>query len=122
MSEQGGKLLRLADHPLFRTPTKDPELIEIGSGEYITREELEELQMPEDPSLEDPDWWKAEGIPLAACKDCRYAADSRLQVFRLLGRETTIHDLRCDLKADGRCDRLNPNGDCSDFTVEITYG
>ncbi len=121
MSEQGGKLFRLADHPRFRTSVQDPELIEVEPGAYLTRAELEELEIPEVPDPERDIDWENEGIPLTPCEGCKYAVDLRSIAMKLIFGAPELSDLKCNIKGLGRCDQLNPEGSCDDFDVDITY-
>lgn len=120
MSEQGGKLFRLADHPRFRTSVQDPELIEVAPGAYLTRAEIEELEILELPDLERDIDWENEGIPLTPCQDCKYSVDRRSRVMRMFPSAPGLNDLECRIKGFGRCELLNPEGSCDDFDVDIT--
>ena len=121
MSEQGGKLFQLADHPRFRTSVQDPELIEVAPGAYLTRADIEEMEIPEVPDPERDIDWENEGIPLTPCQGCKYAVDQRTLVWKLISGAPELSDLRCDIKGLGKCDLLNPEGSCDDFDVDITY-
>jgi len=121
MSEQGGKLFRLADHPRFRKSTRDPELVEVEPGAYLTRAEIEELAIPEVPDLDRDIDWENEGIPLTPCDGCKHAVDRRSMVMKVLLGAPELEDLKCSVKAFGRCELLNPEGSCDDFDVDIYY-
>ena len=126
MDEQEGKVFQLADHPRFRKRLPDPELVEIAPGEYLSREDFDAMEIPDQPSedvhqeYENIDW-ENEGVLLAICVDCEHKKDSRPKWRQLLGQPPTIGDLRCSLKAEGRCDQLNPDGSCDDWSIEIHY-
>jgi len=121
MSEQGGKLLRLADHPRYRSALQDPELVETEPGVYLTRTEFEDLQqIPQDDDR--IDWENCEGLlPLTPCEDCKYALDLRNIASKLICGKPGLDDLKCSIKGLGKCDQLNPEGSCDDFDVDITY-
>jgi hypothetical protein len=123
MNEQGGKLLRLVDHPRFRTTLKDPELVEVAPGEYLTRAELTDLRdAAPDQEYEEIDY-ENEGIPIAVCSDCEYSTDTRPMVRKLLGKiVATGVNLTCRLKRGERCDHLNPTNECDEFSMKIFYG
>ena len=121
MSEQGGKLLRLADHPRFRPLVQDPELVEVAPGAYLTRAELEELEILEVPDPERDIDWENEGIPLTPCEDCKYSVDRRTIVMKMFFGAPSLGNLQCRIKSFGRCELLNPEGSCDDFDVDITY-
>jgi hypothetical protein len=122
MSEKGGKLLRLADHPRFRTSVQDPELVEVEPGAYLTRAELEELEIPEVPDPERDIDWEHGGVPLTPCEGCKYAVDLRSIAAKLIFGAPGLSDLKCNIKGLGKCDQLNPEGSCDDFDVDIYYG
>ena len=121
MSEQGGKLFRLADHPRFKPSTKDPELVEVAPGAWLTRDEVEELEILEVPDPERDIDWENEGIPLTPCQGCKYAADRRSLARKLICGAPELDDLECSIKGFGKCELLNPEGSCDDFDVDITY-
>ncbi|KKK78237.1 hypothetical protein LCGC14_2845560 [marine sediment metagenome] len=121
MSEQGGKLFRLADHPRFKPSTKDPELVEVAPGAWLTRAEIEELEIPEVPDPERDIDWENEGIPLTPCEGCKYAEDRRTALLKYILGAPELSDLKCSVKAFGRCELLNPEGSCDDFDVDIFY-
>jgi hypothetical protein len=122
MNEQGGKLLRLVDHPRFRTTLKDPELVEVAPGEYLTRAEFVELQEASPEQEYEEIDYENEGIPIAVCSDCKYSTDTRPMVRKLLGRPATGVNLICGLKRGERCDHLNPTNECDEFSIKIFYG
>ncbi len=119
MSEKGGKLFRLADHPRFKTSLKsvEIEIVEVEPDVYLTRAEIEELEIPEVPDLERYIDWENEGIPLTPCVDCKYSIDLRSTVHKVLLGAPKLNDLKCGIKGLGRCDLLNPEGSCDDFDV-----
>lgn len=123
MDEQRGKLLRLVDHPRFRTTLLDPELVETSPGEWMTREELRELDIP-DQGYEHIDWENEEGVPLTPCIDCKYSSDTRRPLLRILhlGRAPAPSEMICTLLGKANCALINPDGSCEDFDVDIHYG
>ena len=124
MSEQGGQLLRLVDHPRFKSSLHDPDLVEIGPGVYITQAEWAEIQLAHPPpgDVEEVDW-ENEGEPIVThCIDCSHRKDTRPRWRQRLGLTPALCDLRCTLKEDAPCDTVNAEGDCYDIDYEITYG
>lgn len=97
--EEKGQLLRLADHPEFRTDIQDPQ----------EREPFEDID------------WENEGVSLAVCTDCVHKQDCRPKWRQLLGAPATPADLRCTLKDGVRCDVVNAQNDCDDFEIAIYY-
>jgi hypothetical protein len=124
MSEQGGKLLRLVDHPRFSSSLKDPDLVEVGPDAYITQAEWFEIQSANAPAgdVEDIDWENG-GEPIVTdCRECNHRKDTRSRWRQRWGSTPELRDLRCALKRDARCDAVNAEGNCYDVEYEITYG
>ena len=123
MSEQGGKLLRLADHPRFRSSLHDPDLMEIGPGVFITQAEWSEINLanPSPEDVEQIDWENDGELIVTNCAECSYRHDTRSRAWKLLGITPKLSELRCTLKEDAPCDTLNAEGDCYDIEYELTY-
>ncbi len=127
MSEDGGKLLNLADHPNYRKSSQDPETTEEPTEaqmeaiaqqceEEFDREDREEAEIAAAVDLiRAGNEWGEKGLPLATCQDCEHRVDTRSKWRQILGASPALADLRCSLKENSRCEYLNPNGDCNEF-------
>jgi hypothetical protein len=83
MSEQGCKILQLADHPSFRhslSQDPEPEMVEIEPGVFVTLEEQAELRQGPQPD-HDTNWAAGPGRKFSiegeenlpdycVCEDC----------------------------------------------------